>query len=177
MKWPPWVTSQAAPCAHVVCLSASVIDWICIFNICIGEKFPYRCLPKDYRSTIFCTRRAVVQRLDSIQYIADICSYINTVDYPKFTLQSWLEDPIERALSVCALIEVEDAFDDFLALLEVSCPHMSEAWGSILRFPLWYAGAVIYDGVVLCCSVSGVEARIFYFFWTWLGEKATRRGT
>lgn len=68
-----------------------------------------------------------MQHLDNIQHITDICSYINTVNYPKFTLQSWLEDPIERALSVCAVTEVEDAFEDFLALLEVSRPHMSEA--------------------------------------------------
>lgn len=48
----------------------------------------------------------------------------------------WLEDPIERALSVIAVSEVEDAFDNCLALLEVSCSHVIEACGSFLRFPL-----------------------------------------
>lgn len=56
--------------------------------------------------------------------------------YPKLPLQLWLEDPIERALTVFAVSEVEDAFDNFLALLEVSSPGVIEACWSIWRFLL-----------------------------------------
>lgn len=57
----------------------------------------------------------------------DVCREIHTtVLYPKLPLQRWLEDPVERALSVAALSEVEDVFDNFLALLEVSRPGVVE---------------------------------------------------
>ncbi len=47
---------------------------------------------------------------------ADKLTLTNVLHYPKWPLQIWLEDPIERALAVFAGTEVEDTSDDFLAL-------------------------------------------------------------
>lgn len=86
--------------------------------------------------------------------------------YPKLPLQRWLEDPVERALFVSALSEVEDVFDNFLALLEVSRPGVVEACWKTLRFLPGNAGAVIDGRVVLDHGVARVETRIGYHFWT-----------
>lgn len=80
--------------------------------------------------------------------------------YPKVPLQRWLEDPVERARSVSALSDVEDVFDKFLALLEVSCPAVVEACWKSRRFPARNAGAVVDGCVVLGHGVSRVETRI-----------------
>lgn len=56
--------------------------------------------------------------------------------YPKWPLQKRLEDPIERTLAVFAVSEVEDTFDDFLALLEFSIPCVIEGCRSVLGFPV-----------------------------------------
>lgn len=86
--------------------------------------------------------------------------------YPKLPLQRWLEDPVERALSVSAVSEVEDVFDNFLALLEVSRPRVVEACWKSQRFLLGNAGAVVDSCVVLDHVVARVETRIHYRFWT-----------
>lgn len=57
------------------------------------------------------------------------------LDYPKWPLQQWLVDPIERALAVFANRKVEDTFDGFLALCEVSISLVSEGCRSSLGFP------------------------------------------
>lgn len=41
---------------------------------------------------------------------------ITALHYPKWPLQTWLEDPIERALAVLAVSKVEDPSYGFLAL-------------------------------------------------------------
>lgn len=86
--------------------------------------------------------------------------------YPKLPLQRWLEDPVERALFVSAVSEVEDVFDNFLALLEVSCPGVVEACWKSLRFLAGNAGAVVDGRVVPGHAVARVETRIRYCLWT-----------
>lgn len=62
--------------------------------------------------------------------------------------------------------EVEDVFDNFLALLEVSRPGVVEACWKSLRFLLGNAGAVVDGRVVFGHGVARVETRICYRFWT-----------
>lgn len=57
-------------------------------------------MPKRYTASLYAEKETVTAVLD----------------YPKWPLQKWLEDPIERALAVFAVSKVEDTFDDFLAL-------------------------------------------------------------
>lgn len=86
--------------------------------------------------------------------------------YPELPLQRWLEDPVERAPSVSTVSEVEDVFDNFLALPEVSRPGVVKASWKSWRFLAGNAGAVVDGRVVLGHGVARVETRICYLFRT-----------
>lgn len=80
--------------------------------------------------------------------------------YPKWSLQRWLKDSIKRASTVFAGCNIKQAFDNFLALFEVSLAYVSEICRSFYGFPVFDAWTVIQACVCPCHRIAWVEARI-----------------